>query len=330
MRLKSPGIRASGINREDIFVTTKLAAQFKSYEGAAAAIDASLERMGFDYIDLMIIHSPQPWDHFGEDDRFVAVNQGAWRALEDAYKAGKLRAIGLSNFQAQDIDNILNACTVAPMVNQILVHVTNVPGELIEYSRQQGMLVEAYSPVGHGELFKNESIVAMAEKYNVSVPQLCIRYDLQLGLLPLAKTANPDHMKNNADVDFIIDDGDMDVLNGLETIKDYGEDPDLYPIDVARMRRVIERATDEAGWGKETPKGRGLGLAFHHSFVSYTAVVFDVEVDDAGELSIHRADIAFGCGPQDNPERIRSQMEGACVMGIGDVAITGLSGYAPG
>lgn len=97
----------------------------------------------------------------------------------------------------------------------------------------------------------------------------------------------------------------------------YGEDPDLYPIDTARMRRVIERATEEAGWGRETKKGRGLGLAFHHSFVSYTAVVFDVEVDDKGKVTIHRADIAFDCGPQANPERIRSQLEGACVMGIG-------------
>jgi isoquinoline 1-oxidoreductase subunit beta len=97
----------------------------------------------------------------------------------------------------------------------------------------------------------------------------------------------------------------------------YGEDPDLHPIDVARMRRVIERATEEAGWGQKTGKGRGLGLAFHHSFVSYTAVVFDVEVSDNGELTIHRADIAFDCGPQANPERIRSQMEGSVVMGIG-------------
>ncbi len=97
----------------------------------------------------------------------------------------------------------------------------------------------------------------------------------------------------------------------------YGENPDLYPIDIGRMRRVIERATSEAGWGKQTAKGRGLGLAFHHSFVSYTAIVFDVEVDDKGNLTIHRADIAFDCGPQANPERIRSQLEGACVMGIG-------------
>lgn len=97
----------------------------------------------------------------------------------------------------------------------------------------------------------------------------------------------------------------------------YGEDPELYPIDVSRMRKVIQLATEKAKWGQKTGKGRGLGLAFHHSFVSYTAIVFDVEVDKQGEVTIHRADIAFDCGPQANPERIRSQLEGACVMGIG-------------
>lgn len=97
----------------------------------------------------------------------------------------------------------------------------------------------------------------------------------------------------------------------------YGEDPNLYPIDTGRMRRVIERATEEAGWGRETGDRRGLGLAFHYSFLSYTAIVFDVEVSDDGDLTIHRADIAFDCGPEANPERIRSQLEGACVMGIG-------------
>lgn len=97
----------------------------------------------------------------------------------------------------------------------------------------------------------------------------------------------------------------------------YGEDPDMHPIDTGRMRAVIEKATEAAGWGKDLPEGRGMGLAFHHSFVSYTAIVFDVEVDDSGNVTIHRADIAFDCGRQANPERIRSQLEGACVMGIG-------------
>ncbi|WP_114417186.1 aldo/keto reductase [Marinospirillum perlucidum] len=223
------GVRASGVKREEIFVTSKLAAQYKSYEEAAAAIDASLERMGFDYLDMMIIHSPQPWGDFGSSDRFAEGNQAAWRALEAAYKAGKLKAIGLSNFQAVDIDNILEHCSVAPQVNQILAHISNLPRDLIDYSRDKGLLVEAYSPVGHGELFKNQDIIQMAAKYAVSVPQLCIRYDLQLGLLPLPKTANPEHMKNNLDVNFEISDEDMAFLDGLELIKDYGE-ASVFPV----------------------------------------------------------------------------------------------------
>ncbi|MCW8193692.1 xanthine dehydrogenase family protein molybdopterin-binding subunit [Proteobacteria bacterium 005FR1] len=97
----------------------------------------------------------------------------------------------------------------------------------------------------------------------------------------------------------------------------YDENPQLYPIDIGRMRAVVEKATEAAGWGREMPKGRGLGLAVHHSFVAYTAVVLDVEVTDAGDVIVHNADMAFDCGPQVNPDRIRSQLEGACVMGIG-------------
>ncbi|MFC0338349.1 Aldo/keto reductase [Kushneria avicenniae] len=222
-------VKASGVSRDELFVTTKLAAQYKTYEGAVEAINGSLERMGLEYIDLMIIHSPQPWGEFGTKDRFFQGNKEAWRALEDAYEAGKLRAIGLSNFNEQDIDNILESCRVAPMVNQVLAHVSNTPKALIEYSKSKDMLVEAYSPVGHGELFKNDQIVAMAEKYGVSVPQLCIRYTLQLGLLPLPKTANPDHMQNNAEVDFEISADDMATLEGMETIKDYGDASD-FPV----------------------------------------------------------------------------------------------------
>ncbi|KAB8133683.1 aldo/keto reductase [Gracilibacillus oryzae] len=217
------GIRACGVNREELFITTKLAAEVKSYEEAVSAIDQSLEAMGLDYIDMMIIHSPQPWMDFGEEDRFFEGNREAWRALEEAYEAGKLRAIGLSNFQQEDVDNILSSCKVKPMVNQILVHISNTTKELIEYTQEQGILVEAYSPIAHGELFKNQKVVNIAEKYGVSVPQLSIRYDLQLGLLPLPKTANPEHMKNNAEMDFIISEEDMEFLKNVETIKDYGE-----------------------------------------------------------------------------------------------------------
>jgi diketogulonate reductase-like aldo/keto reductase len=223
------GIRSCGVAREQMFVTTKLAAEVKSFAEAASAIDQSLQTTGLDYLDMMIIHSPQPWEEFGGDDRYFEGNRDAWRALEEAYDAKKLRAIGLSNFRAADIDNIFAACSVEPMVNQVLVHISNTPAELIAYSQQHGMLVEAYSPMAHGELFKNTIVAEMAERYGVSLPQLSIRYTLQLGLLPLPKTANPDHMRTNADVDFEITEDDMEALQKIEEIRDYGN-ASMFPV----------------------------------------------------------------------------------------------------
>jgi len=217
------GIKTCGVNRKEIFVTTKIAAEIKSYKEAAASIDVSLKKLGFEYIDLMIIHSPKPWAKFKEDEHYFEGNREAWKALEEAYKAGKLRAIGVSNFEKKDIDNILDACSVTPMVNQILAHISNTPHELIRYCENKNILVEAYSPVAHGELLKNKQVISIAKKYNVSVPQLSIRYCLQLGLLPLPKTANPEHIKNNADVDFVISDKDMEELQTIKEIEDYGE-----------------------------------------------------------------------------------------------------------
>ena len=216
------GIRSCGVPREELFVTTKLAAEIKTYEEAVEAIDGSLKKLGLDYIDLMLIHSPQPWDDFRGGD-YAKGNQEAWRALEDAYKAGKLRAIGISNFKEEDVENILSSCTVAPMVNQLLVHIGNTPVDLMEYCRQKDILVEAYSPVAHGEILKNAEVSKMAEKYHVTVPQLCIRYDLQLDTVPLPKTANPVHMSENSKVDFVISDEDMETLKQMKPLKDYGE-----------------------------------------------------------------------------------------------------------
>jgi diketogulonate reductase-like aldo/keto reductase len=223
------GVRASGVKREDMFVTTKLAAEDKSYKKAVKSIDGSLKALGLDYIDMMIIHSPQPWMKYGEGDRYLEGNREVWRALEEAYTAGKLRAIGLSNFQEGDIENVLQSCTIKPMVNQVLAHIGKTPSELIRYSQERDILVEAYSPIGHGAVFNNAQIAEIAGRYGVSVPQLCIRYDLQLGLLPLPKTANPAHMKNNADVDFTITDEDMELLKNVEPITDYG-DANMMPV----------------------------------------------------------------------------------------------------
>jgi diketogulonate reductase-like aldo/keto reductase len=217
------GIRTCGRAREEVFVTTKLEAAIKTYDGAKAAIDGSLQALGLDYIDLMIIHSPQPWTEFRSGEHFFDGNRAAWRALEDAYKAGKLRAIGVSNFEQTDIENLLEHGTVAPMVNQILTHIGNTPFELIDYCQNKGILVEAYSPVAHGEMLKNPEIKAMADRYGVSVPQLGIRYCIQLGTLPLPKTGNPKHMRDNAAVDFEIADEDMRALKGMDRMKDYGE-----------------------------------------------------------------------------------------------------------
>lgn len=215
------GVRASGVARDEIFVSTKLAAEIKDYDGAVAAIEGSLASMGLDYIDLMLIHSPQPWDDFRGGD-YAEGNREAWRALEDAYKAGKLRSIGVSNFEQPDIENILGASSLAPQVNQLLVHVGNTPAELLAYCQSQNILVEAYSPIGHGAILKNRDLEEMAKRYDVSVPQLCLRYTMQLGTVPLPKTSNPEHMRSNADLDFTISDDDMGVLRNVH-VRDYGE-----------------------------------------------------------------------------------------------------------
>ena len=215
------GVRTADVPREELFVSTKLAAEIKDYEGAVAAIDSSLATMGLDYIDLMLIHSPQPWDDFRGGD-YAEGNRAAWRALEEALAAGKLRSIGVSNFQQADIESLLEGASVVPHVNQLLVHVGNTPAELIEYCTGKGILVEAYSPMAHGEMMKNSEVTAMAERYGVSVPQLCIRYTLDLGTVSLPKTANPAHMRDNAQVDFTISEEDMATLRGLEH-REYGE-----------------------------------------------------------------------------------------------------------
>lgn len=218
------GVRNCGVKREELFVVSKVAAEHKTYEAAMTGINETLEKMGLDYLDMMIIHSPQPWVEVNQsDDRYVEGNREAWRALEDVYKAGKLKAIGVSNFKQEDIESLLETATVKPMVNQILLHISNTPIELVEYCQKNGIAVEAYSPIAHGEILNQPEIKAIADKYGVTVPQLCIRYTLQLGAISLPKTANPEHMKSNSEVNFEISAEDMEVLKKFKKIEDYGE-----------------------------------------------------------------------------------------------------------
>lgn len=217
------GVRACGVARDELFVTSKVAAENKSYDSAAQSIDETLRKAGLDYIDMMIIHSPQPWAEFRGEKLYFEENREVWRALEDAYKAGKVRAIGVSNFLKDDLENILNSCGIKPMVNQILAHISNTPLSLIDFSNKNGIQTEAYSPIARGEALKNKAIADIAAKYSVTPAQLCVRYVLDLGMVALPKTANPEHMKANADVDFNISGEDLNTLKNFEKIKDYGE-----------------------------------------------------------------------------------------------------------
>ncbi|RDB31932.1 aldo/keto reductase [Exiguobacterium sp. RIT594] len=218
------GIRSSGVSREELFITTKVVAEAKTYNDVAISIDQSLEKLGLDYVDLLIIHSPQPWNEFrAEQSRYFEENKLVWKAMEDAYKAGKVKAIGLSNFLQDDIENILATCEIKPMVNQILAHVSNTPEELINFCQSREIVVEAYSPIAHGAVLNNEVIQSIADRYNVSIAQICLRYDIQLGLVVIPKAANLDHMKNNSELDFVISDADMETLKNITPIQDYGE-----------------------------------------------------------------------------------------------------------
>ena len=217
------GVRTCGLPREQLFVASKVAAELKDYDSAAKSIDETLNKMGLDYLDQIIIHSPQPWTEFRVEKRYFEENRAVWRALEDAQAAGKVKVIGVSNFLRDDLENLLSDCRARPMVNQILLHISNTDKDLVDYCKEQNIQVEAYSPIAHGEALKNPAITAMAEKYGVSVPQLCIRYVLQLGAVALPKTADPGHMRSNAAVDFAISPEDMETLRSMERLTDYGD-----------------------------------------------------------------------------------------------------------
>lgn len=223
-------IRTCGIDRKNLFVVSKVAAEQKTYAEAKKGIDETLAKMGLDYLDMMIIHSPQPWMEVNQsDNRYIEGNREAYRALEDAYKEGKLRAIGVSNFLQQDLNSLMEGTSIKPMVNQILCHISNTPLDLIKYCQSKDILVEAYSPIAHGEILNQPEIKAIADKYNVSVAELCIRYTLQLGAVSLPKTTNIEHMKSNANVDFVISDEDLENLKHFKQIESYG-DSSYFPV----------------------------------------------------------------------------------------------------
>ena len=222
------GIRESGIKREDIFVTTKVMAEYKSYKETKESIDFSLQRLGLDYVDLILIHCPQPWAEFRGKKRYFEENIEVWKALEDAYNEGKVRAIGVSNFLNDDMQNIFDHCRIRPMVNQILCHIGNTPIDVIKFDQENDVVVEAYSPIGHGAALKNKAIAKMADKYNVSIAQLCIKYTLQLDTISIPKASSKEHIEDNAKLNFEIKEEDMVELLKLNEF-DYGLDA-FWPV----------------------------------------------------------------------------------------------------
>ncbi len=206
-------VRDSKIPREKLYITSKLDASIKSYEHAIAAFHESLKRLGMDYLDLYLIHAPWPWNEKFSDHK--EGNVAAWRALEKIYEEGLANAIGISNFDPDDIQNILDNGTVVPHVNQIKYHIGHPQKATRELCNRHNILVEAYSPLGRGGVLTDERVVAMAKKHDVTPARLCVRYVLEKGALPLPRSSNPTHIKANADVDFTLSDKDIKTLDSL-------------------------------------------------------------------------------------------------------------------
>ncbi len=209
-------IKDSKIKREELFITTKLPSDIKTYDGAIEYFNKSLELLGLDYIDLYLIHAPWPWSNVGQN-----CDEGnilAWKAMIDLYNEGKIRSIGVSNFSIKDIENIVKATNFKPMVNQIRYFIGNTQKALTKYCQDNDILIEAYSPFATGELLDNTKLKEMADKYNTTIPKICLRFCLQNDTLPLPKSVHKERIYDNLEFNFIISDEDMAYLNSLDKL----------------------------------------------------------------------------------------------------------------
>lgn len=211
-------INDSGTERQDIFVTTKLPAETKTYDGALEAFETSIATLGLDYVDLYLIHAPWPWEDRGND--YTEGNIEAWKAMEEIYKSGRAKAIGVSNFSVKDLQAILDSGTIVPAVNQIKFFISNTEEEVTQFCQEKGILIEAYSPLATGRILDNPQVKAIADKYDKTVAQISIRYTVQRGTVTLPKSTHEEFILQNADIDFVIDDEDMKFLDSLKDLVD--------------------------------------------------------------------------------------------------------------
>jgi diketogulonate reductase-like aldo/keto reductase len=210
------GIKESGVAREELFITSKVWNEDQGYETTLAAFEKSLERLQLDYLDLYLIHWP------GKDKY-----KDTWRALEKLYKDGKIRAIGVSNFQVHHLEELLKDAEIKPMVNQVEFHPRLTQKELRDYCKAQGIQLEAWSPLMQGQLLDNEVLTQIAEKHNKSVAQVILRWDLQHGVVTIPKSIKEHRIIENADIfDFELSQEDMDKIDALNKDERVGPNPD--------------------------------------------------------------------------------------------------------
>ena len=208
------GLYEAGLKREEMFVTSKVWNTERGYDKTMRAFEKTLADLGLDYLDLYLIHWPANAKQFAD---WQTLNAETWRAMEELYKAGRIRSIGVSNFYAHHLEALMQEAEVMPMVNQIEFHPGFMQKEVADFCRQHDILVEAWSPLGTGNMLSNKTLKIVADKYARSVAQLCVRWVLQNGVLPLPKSITPSRIEENLDVDgFVINDEDMATINSMD------------------------------------------------------------------------------------------------------------------
>ena len=217
-------VKKCGVPRNEIFITSKLANTEHGYEKTLAAFERTLEKLDTDYLDLFLIHWPNPV-HFR--DCWQETNAGTWRAFEELYEAKRIRAIGISNFRPKHIDELMKTAKIPPMANQIRLCPGDTQDEVVDYCRERKMLLQAYSPFGVGKIFEVPEMISLAQKYGKTVAQVCVRWSLQRGYNPLPKSVTPERIKENIEVfDFELSGADVQTITDLKGCVGYSYDPD--------------------------------------------------------------------------------------------------------